>query len=323
MNDISIVKFTGQSKLTLEGYLGYFLITKNGDFKYDVLQYPLSLSSMINVGIRDDFRSIQLKIPQIRRRMMNSLSEIKDINADLEKFIGKKVSSDGTFKHKLVLSIQSEDTEVVSSIIEEFFKEWVNPIKMDVDIQEMSFPEFSKQLSRVGNSEDAFKVIKREDLKDLSEAYPIVDPIAGKSVNDFRIGEKIYFTVLRFANDHVRSEMMSKFPNDFNAQGENVSPLIGRIISKEFVPEFGEDFTLIKIECQSFYFKALVLNSINLMTTSVGIPIIGDSRVSATEKPKVKEEEVHLHLIDILVAMILVAGIVGTALTIMYFFFVK
>lgn len=325
MSDISIIKFAGQSKVTLEGYIGYFLITRSGDFKYDVIQYPLSFSSMINVSFKDDFKLIQLRIPQIKNRMVKSSPEIKEMNSDLEKFISKKINSDVSFKHRIKIAIQNADVEVIGSIIEDFFKEWVDSIKMSVDIQEMTFAEFSKQLSKVGNSEDAFKAIKRDDLKDLSEAYPIVDPIAGKSINDFRIGEKIYFTVLRFANDQVKAEMLKKFPDDFNAQGENVSPLVGRIISKEFVPEFGEDFTLIKIECQNFYFKAIVLNSMNLMTTSVGVPIIGSSQSTAPRQTRVKndEEEVHLHLADILIAVILVAGIVGTALGIMYFFFIK
>ncbi len=325
MSDISIVKFAGQSKVTLEGYIGYFLITRSGDFKYDVVQYPLSFSSMVNVSFKDDFKLIQLKVPQIKNRMIKSSPETKEMNAELDKFINKRISSDESFKHRLKIAIQNGDIEVISSILEDFFKEWVDPIKMNVDIQEMTFAEFSKQLSKVGNSEDAFKVIKRDDLKDLSEAYPIVDPIAGKSINDFRIGEKIYFTVLRFANDQVKSEILKKFPDDFNAQGENTSPLVGRVISKEFVPEFGEDFTLIKIECQNFYFKAMVLNSMNLMTTSVGVPIIGNSQSDRPrQSPKVKnEEEVHLHLADILIAVILVAGIVGTAMAIMYFFFIK
>lgn len=325
MSDISIVKFFGQSKITLEGYIGYFLITKDGDFKYDVLQYPLGFSSLINISAKDNFKVIQSRMPLIRTSMIQRNAQIKEMNKEVNLYISRKINSDRTFKHRLILSVRNGDIEVLNSFVEEFFKEWVDPVKMSTGIEEMGYAEFSKQLSKTGDTEAAFKVIKRDDLKDLSESYPIVDPISGKPINDFNIGEKIYFTILKFANDQSKSEMLKKFPNDFNSQGENISPLIGRIISKEFVPEFGDDFTLIKIECRDVYFKALVLNSINLMSTSIGVPIMRNSRIESEPKKaeNAKEEDIHVHLIDIIIAVLLVGGITGMIATIAYFFFIK
>lgn len=325
MSDISIVKFVGQSKITVEGYIGYFLINKDGDFKYDVLQYPLGFSSLMNISVKDDFKVIQRKIPQIRANMIQRSAQIKEMNKEVNLYIGRKVNSDSTFKHRFLLSIRNGDTEVLNSFVEEFFKEWVDPVKISAGIEEMSYSEFSKQLSKVGDTDEAFKVIKRNDLKDLSECYPIVDPVSGKSINDFNVGEKIYFTILRFANDQSKSEMLKKFPSDFNDQGENISPLIGRVISKEFVPEFGDDFTLIKIECQDVYFKALVLNSINLMSTSMKVPLIKNESIEIKQKKEEtdEKEDFHVNFIDVIIAVLLVGGIVGTIATITYFFFIK
>jgi hypothetical protein len=332
MNDISVIKFKGQSKLTLEGYVGYFLITKDGDLKYDVLQYPLSLSSFVDFDVDKEFKIFQRKIPENRSKIIRTSSGFKELNSDLERYIKNKTSSDKVFKDKMMLAIKNEDLDVLNTFVTDFFDGWVKALKISVTVESMSYSDLSKQLSKIGNTDETLSILKRNDLQNFSEAYPIVDPISGKSINNFDVGEKIYFTVLRFSDDKSKDEMIKKSPNAFNGQGENISPLVGRLISKEFVPELGEDFTLIKIESQGNYFKALVLNSMNLMTASVGIPTFRNNEGKNNEgknnaydsfKNKKNEEEVHVKLSDVLVSIILVGGIIGTVMTIIYFLFTK
>ncbi len=325
MSDISVFKFKGQSKITLEGYAGYFLITKDEDFKYDVVQYPLSLSAIVDIEIKDDLRIFQKKIPEIRTKIFQKSPEFKELNADLEKHIDKKYRSDKTFKEKLIFSIKNGDIDVLNSFIEDFFAEWVKSLKVTSGFEEMSYSDLSKQLSKIADTDGALSILKRDDLKNLSEAYPIVDPISGKTISTFDVGEKIYFTVLRFSDDKSKAEMMKKSSSAFDGQGENISPLIGRIISKEFVPEFGDDYTLIKIECQGSLFKALVLNSVNLMSTSVGVPVFKreESKKRTSSSIDKKEEAAHVNLFDFLMAILLVGGIVGVSITIAYFFISK
>lgn len=330
MKDLLILKYKGQSKITVEGYAGYFVVKRNGDMKFKALQYPITLSSMITCKLNDPFKIFQRKLSDGISKVAQRSPDFKPINNDFSRYIKGRISADPSFGVKLLTANKAKDKEVIKSLIAEFFEDWVEQLKLDVAIEEVSYSEFSKQMSTFSTTEDALSVLSRDDLKNLSEAYPIVDPINGKPITSFDIGEQIYFTVLRFSNDESKSKIVETFSDSFDESGENIQPLVGKLLSKELVEDIGNEFMLIKIGCEGVYFKAVVYTSVNIMSPTVSVPkakvpfIENDPRHNSQEYDELRNiEKERINLVDLLIAMMLVGVIVIAVMIIIYFFFLK
>ncbi len=326
--DLLILKFKGSSKVTMEGYSGYFIIKKNGEIKYKVLQYPSSFSSFVNCEVDDAFKIFQKKLNEATVKITRNSPEFNSMNSSFNRYVGRKIVKEPSFGMKLISAYQMKDITVLKDFVKEFFDEWVQDLNLRVNVEELYFSEFSRQFSRFANPEDLTSILERADLTNLSEAYPIVDPIHGKPVTTFDIGDKIYFTVLKFVDDEFKKKIMEEFPDNFDESGENVKPLVGTLISKELTPN-AKDFMLIKIECAGVLFKSVVYNGVNIMWESVRVPYKSDDEVlsfSDEEKSKLEEilrEKEKINLGDILIALFLVVGVVLAIMVGIYFFFWK
>ncbi len=324
MKDLLILKFKGRSKITVEGYTGYFVIKKNGDMRYKILQYPMSFSSIVNCETKEPFKLFQRKLSDATTKLLRDSPQFRSVNSELNRYVKRRMIKDMSFGAKLLTANKVKDEEVTKTLMKDFFEDWVEDLNLDIEIEEVNYSEFSKQFSRFSTPEDVMDVLKREDLEGLSEVYPIVDPINGKPISHFDVGEQIYFTVLKFSDDDSKSKILEAFPDNFNESGENVSPLIGMIVSKEIA---GNDFFLIKIECEGVRFKSVVYNGVNIMEESVRVPKAKDeteeSVHSSQNREELEMEKEKLNILDLSVALLLVSGVVLTIMVLIYFFFWK
>ncbi|WP_036222271.1 DUF4899 domain-containing protein [Mesoaciditoga lauensis] len=330
MKDLLILKFNAQSKSTVEGYIGYFMVKRNGEIKYKVLQYPLSFSSLVKLDLNEPFRIFQKNLNDLIIKVTRNSPEIKSMNSNLNRYISRKIVKEPSFGMKLISAHKMKEDMLIKDFIKDFFEDWVSDLNLKVSSEELYYSELSKQFSKYSTPEDITSMLSRTDLNDLSEAYPIVDPIHGRPVSSFDIGTRIYFTVLKFSNEEDKKKIIEAFPNSFNESGENVKPLIGVIISKELA-NASRDFILIKIECEGVLFKSVVYSGVNIMWESVPVPKAKDEEEFTTafskeEKEKLNEllkEKEKIKFSDILIAMFLVVGIVLAIVVGIYFLFWK
>ncbi len=332
LKDLLIIKFKAQSKATVEDYVGYFMVKRRGDIKYKILQYPTSLSSFVNVELSDPFKIFQKKLEDSIVKVTRSAPEFKSMNSNLNRYVNRRLLSEPSFGLKLISAHKAGEKMIVKDFVKDFFEEWVSDLNVQISIEELYYSELSKQFSKYSTPEDVVSMLERADLSNLSEAYPIVDPIRGRPVTSFDIGTRIYFTVLKFSNEEDKKKIMAAFPDNFNEEGENIKPLVGTMISKEFTNS-SQDFILIKIECNGVLFKSVVYGGVNIMWESVGVPEKDDdedlalaSSFSSDEKEKLNQllkEKEKIKFSDVLIAMILVVGIVLAIVIGVYFFFWK
>lgn len=324
MKDLLILKFKGRSKVTVEGYTGYFVIKRNGDTRYRTLQYPMSFSSIVNCDVKEPFKVFQRKLSDVTIKLLRDSSQFKSVNSELNRYMRRKMVKDMSFGVKLLSANKIRDKEVIKALVKDFFEEWVEDMSLDIDIEEVDYSEFSKQISRFSTPDDVMDMLKRGDLEGLSEAYPIVDPINGKPISRFDVGEQIYFTVLKFSDDDSKNKILEAFPDNFDESGENVRPLIGMIVSKELA---GSDFFLIKIECEGVRFKSVVYNGVNIMEESIRVPKAKektkDSVYGSQKREELEMEREKLNILDLIVALLLVSGVVLIIMVLIYFFFWK
>ncbi len=328
LKDLLILKFKGYSKVTMEGYAGYFIVKRNGEIKYKVLQYPTSLSSFVKCSVSDAFKIFQKNLNDATLKITRSSPEFNSTNSSFNRYVGRKIVREPSFGMKLISAYQMNDKLVLKDFVKEFFEEWIQDLNLEIGIEELYFSEFSRQFSRFANPEDVTSILQRADLDKLSEAYPIVDPIHGKPVATFDVGDRIYFTVLKFFDEESKKKILEAFPDNFDENGENVKPLVGTLISKELVKEMG-DFMLIKMECAGVLFKSVVYGGVNIMWESVRVPSRSnedEALFSSEEENELREilrEKEKISLGDILVALFLVVGVVLAIMIGLYFFFWK
>ena len=324
MKDLLILKFKGKSKITVEGYAGYFVVKRNGDTRYKTLQYPMSFSSIVNCEVKEPFKVFQRKLSDATIKLLRDSSQFKSVNSELNRYMRRRMVRDISFGAKLLNANKVKDKEVIKTLVKDFFEDWVENLRLDIDIEEVDYSEFSKQISRFSTPDDVMAMMKRGDLEGLSEAYPIVDPINGKTISRFDVGEQIYFTILKFSDDDSKDKILEAFPDDFNESGENVGPLIGMVVSKEIA---GNDFFLIKIECGGVRFKSVVYNGVNIMKDSVRVPKAKektkDGAYSSQKREELEIEKEKLNILDLVVALLLVSAVVLTIMVLIYFFFWK
>jgi hypothetical protein len=330
LKDLLIIKFKGQSKATVEDYVGYFMVRKNGDIKYKVLQYPTSLSSFVDFKLSEPFKIFQKNLEDSISKVTSSSPEFKSMNTSLTRYVSKKLIREASFGMKVVSAHKLREEAIIKDFVKDFFEDWVSDLSVDISVEELYYSELSKQFSKYSTPEDVISTLKRSDLNDLSEAYPIVDPIRGRPVTSFDIGTRIYFTVLKFSNDEDKKKIIEAFPDKFNENGENIKPLVGTMISKEFT-NGSQDFILIKIDCEGVIFKSAVYRGINIMSESVPVPEKDDDNelkptFSNDEKEKLNQllkEKEKISISDVITAVFLVIGIVLAIVTGIYFFFWK
>lgn len=333
VKDFLVLKYKGRSKITVEGYVGYFVVEKDGNMKFEALQFPLTLSSFVTCKLDDPFKIFQSELSKSILKVTQRSPDFKIMNRDFLKYIKTRLSSDPSFGAKLLTSNKLNDEDVMKSMVVNFFEDWVEQLKLEMSVEELDYSEFSRQVSTLDIPKDARSVLSRDDLKDMSEAYPIIDPIKGKSITSFDVGEQIYFTVLNFSSDESKSKIVEAFPDSFDKSGVNTRPLTGMLISKELVENFRNEFMLVKISCAGVPFKSLIGTNVNIMSPAVKVPKINLSlnsneshhnyqkydkydKIDDIEREKIK-------FVDFLIATMLVGGIVMAVMIIIYFFYLK
>lgn len=233
-------------------------------------------------------------------------------------------------------------------ILTELLSGWSSKIKLDVEAKAMTFEEFSvssfqSQISEL-DDELILNAFQRPDVKDLPEVFPVIDPIDGKSLDEFDVGDNIYFVVLNMGSEENKKKLLNDFPDKFEGRTSNI-PFSGTLVSKELVRgKKGAYHYLIKVDFGNGVLgKALIPRSLKILSSEkkYKTKIVGESEeewlgkigeiLEETEKKppsleRLKElsespPNVESSKMDFLIAFLLTLLFIGVFLIISYLFF--
>ncbi len=270
--DFYFVKYKLRGRVTAEEGLGYFFGKFNENPEYDVVIVPTRYSNYLSVDLSLDYTAFTKNFAELKRRIFKQIPEAEDMSQELLNYLRGYISRKGgqLFGAELSAAIQDKDSDLVHYVIQEVFKEWAPKVEVVVDFGEVAFEELSAenfmQLLDEYEAEGLGDVLKRADLSDLPEIFPLVDPIKGRTIAEFDLGEPIFFVILNVRKPENLERLKQLYPKHFS-QGSSVVPLAGTLVGKELIRGKKTDYFLIKVDIgEGFVGKAVVPKSIKVMS---------------------------------------------------------
>jgi len=349
--ELYFVTFRVFSKLTAEEILGY-MFGKIGELpEYDFIVVPSRYSRMLNmVNLKDDYNTFVEKFKRLKKKLEKEAEEVTSLTEEFLNYFQTQISKkSGKFLGaELGTAVKNNDIDVVKVILTELLSGWSSKVEVSVEAKTISFEElsissFHSQISEL-DDELILNVFQRSDVKDLPEIFPVIDPIDGKSLDEFDVGDKIYFVVLNLGSEENKKKLLNDFPDRFEGR-ISTTPFSGTLISKELVRDKkGRYHYLIKVDFGNGVLgKALIPKSLKLLSSEEKYKAkitseseeewlgkIGEILEETTEKPtnletlkKLSEStpDIKSSKMDFLIAFLLTLLFIGIFLIISYLFF--
>jgi hypothetical protein len=180
----------------------------------------------------------------------------------------------------------------------------------------------------------------RADLVDHPEIFPLVDPVMGKPLSEFDLGDMVFFLILSVRNKDKLEKLKQMYPKHFS-ETRNVVPISGTLIGKELVKGKKGEYYLVKVDLgEGLVGKGLVPKSVKVMADYSRFQEKVSSMASGqqnwekklnemlnSEKPKeVERVETRVSPVakvggsDFLIAFLITLLIIGILLIASYFF---
>ena len=270
--DFYFVKTLIKSKATAETMLGYFFGKAGKEPEYDFIVVPARYGNMLNLSLESDYKTFMDNFRVLKKKVFDEVSEALEMTNDFMDYLKVQIQKKGPgiFGAEISAAVKNADADLVHYIVSELVKGWTPRSDVAVGINALTMEEISMEnfLSQMEDLDDEnlLEVLTRPDIKDLPEIFPIIDPVYGKSITEFDIGDSIFFVVLNPGSDDIMRDLEKLFPNHFRG-GTNVRPFVGTLISKELiVGKRGGRYFLIKVDFgKGIVGKGIVSKSLKIM----------------------------------------------------------
>jgi len=279
--DLYFVKFRAISKLTSEVVQGYFLGKLNQVPEYDFFAVPGRYARKYSVDLNGSFEDF---LEDFRAKKEKALKEIPECSALTDEFFDFWLIQSRRQNLRLIGSelfrlTENGDHEALRVFISDILREWSEKVDVEVVATPLNFEDVSleavKQHFEELSTEAVFSVLQREDLKNLPEIFPVLDPLNGVTIKEIDVEDVVDFVILNYGNGGVSERFKNFLRERFGT--ENVASLPGKLISKELIKTKSGNFYLLKVEFdEGIYGKAIVSPNLKIK--------YGENRVKTSDE---------------------------------------
>jgi len=270
--DYYFIKLKVRSKATAEDLIGYFFGKAGTEPEFDFIVVPARYANAINIPLDLEYKDFMERFKKTKNKVLNEVPEAVELTDDFLNSVRIYIRRKGkeVFSTELATAVEHGEGDILHMTMEELMKNWSNRIEMTISFKPMSMEELSMEnfLSQMEDvsEENLLEVLTRPDVKDIPEIFPIIDPIYGKSITEFDIGDTIFFVVLNPGSEQYKKKLETAFPSNYRG-GETLQPFIGTLISKELiVGRRGGRYFLIKVDMgKGIIGKGIVSKSLKIM----------------------------------------------------------
>ncbi|HEY8541511.1 MAG TPA: DUF4899 domain-containing protein [Pseudothermotoga sp.] len=270
--DFYFVKYRLKSRVTAEEGVGFFFGKANEQPEYDLVVIPSRYSNYLNIDLSSDYAGFIKAFNEMKNKIFAQIPESTDLSREFLNYLSSYISRKGSqiFGAEITAAVQDKDIELVQYIVSEIFKEWAPKIEISVDFKQVSYEEISAenfmQLWEQFDDEGLAEILKRPDISNLPEIFPLVDPIRGRTLAEFDLSDPLFFVVLNVRNPENLERLKSLYPKHFSDKG-NVVPLAGTLVGKELLKGKKQEYFLIKVDMgEGIIARGIVPKSVKIMS---------------------------------------------------------
>lgn len=275
--DYYFIKVRVKSRSTAEDLVGYFFGKAGTEPEFDFIVVPGRYANAINIPLDLEYKDFMERFEKTKNKILSEIPEAVGLTDDFLNIVRVYIRRKGKeiFSIELATAVEHDDGDLLRATIEELMKNWSDRIEMTISFRSVSVEELSKEnsLSQMKDmsEEGLLEILTRPDIKDLPEIFPIIDPICGKSIDEFNIGDTIFFVVLKPGSEQYKKKLEAAFPSNFK-NGETIQPFMGTLISKELIiGKKGGKYLLIKVDMgKGIIGKSIVSRSLKIMGSMEG-----------------------------------------------------
>lgn len=270
--DFYLVKYRLKSRVTAEEGIGFLFGKANEQPEYDLVVLPSRYSSYLNIDLSLEYAKFMKSFNEMKTKVFAQIPESSDLSREFMNYLSSYISRKGSqiFGAEITAAVQDEDIDLVQYIVSEIFKEWAPKIEVTVDFKQVNYEEISAenfmQLWEEFDDEGLAELLKRPDISELPEIFPLVDPIRGRTLVEFDLGDPLFFVVFNVRNPQNLEKLRSLYPKHFSDRG-NIVPLSGTLVGKELVRGKKQEYFLIKVDMgEGIMARGIVPKSVKIMS---------------------------------------------------------
>ncbi|HOJ88745.1 MAG TPA: DUF4899 domain-containing protein [Pseudothermotoga sp.] len=270
--DFYLVKYRLKSRVTAEEGIGFLFGKANEQPEYDLVVLPSRYSSYLNIDLSLEYAKFMKSFNEMKTKVFAQIPESSDLSREFMNYLSSYISRKGSqiFGAEITAAVQDKDIDLVQYIVSEIFKEWAPKIEVTVDFKQVNYEEISAenfmQLWEEFDDEGLAELLKRPDISELPEIFPLVDPIRGRTLVEFDLGDPLFFVVFNVRNPQNLEKLRSLYPKHFSDRG-NIVPLSGTLVGKELVRGKKQEYFLIKVDMgEGIMARGIVPKSVKIMS---------------------------------------------------------
>ncbi len=247
MNDFIAVKVRFDPVSSNFNSIGYFFFKNNNRIDFKFVCYGPQHSRKIDFGIDDDFLHYKEKLKELQSFIFGTDNENKNQTEVFNRYINLQVKNYGgtsVFVKRITELVKTGNEGDIPSELSDFMGEWKGNFIIRVKVQELDFHEITVTMAESVSKEDFDDFFSsRKDLLDIPDIYPAIDPLEGKEINEFNLGDMFYCIIIN-ADKKSLNDIKTAFPKYF--EGDiNALPIPCQLLSKEFLNQ-DKDMILVK-----------------------------------------------------------------------------
>jgi len=270
--DFYLVKYRLKSRVTAEEGIGFLFGKANEQPEYDLVVLPSRYSSYLNIDLSLEYAKFMKSFNEMKTKVFAQIPESSDLSREFMNYLSSYISRKGSqiFGAEITAAVQDKDIDLVQYIVSEIFKEWAPKIEVTVDFKQVNYEEISAenfmQLWEEFDDEGLAELLKRPDISELPEIFPLVDPIRGRTLVELDLGDPLFFVVFNVRNPQNLEKLRSLYPKHFSDRG-NIVPLSGTLVGKELVRGKKQEYFLIKVDMgEGIMARGIVPKSVKIMS---------------------------------------------------------
>lgn len=338
--DFYAIKIFGESKASGDCFLGFITGKYKDKIEYRFICFPVKFIEMMKISLDLDFSAFREQMNTFFRSLIAQSYGIGDLNSEFSKYFNshiRKLGGNSGFSFRISTIIEEGDLNLIKNELKDLMKDWTSEVSFKISVQKKSFKELSE--SSVG--EEELKKLeelsrKRNDLIDLSNIFPVLDPMDGKPISELSVGSHFSCIIISFSDEDLKEKTITNYPEKFDETAENKSPFQGVLISKESLSP-SSPFLLIKVQIEPWLVgKAVVMKPMKILinlgnpeknflpkneaeTENPSNENISDivDKISSIENLESKKEKTPL---DFILTGILLFSVLGALLALVYYF---